>query len=106
MESFPMLLKLVIGAAALYTLYLFFAPKRNTTPLPPGPKPLPIVGNIADLPPAGVKEWKHWLKHKDLYGIKRLKRDDPRHVTNLVRKALSARSQSWERQLSSSTMPN
>ncbi|VTT78182.1 unnamed protein product [Fusarium fujikuroi] len=36
--------------------------------LPPGPKPLPIVGNIKDMPPAHVPEYKHWLRHKDLYG--------------------------------------
>lgn len=37
-------------------------------PLPPGPKGLPIVGNINDLPPPGVPEYQHWLKHKERYG--------------------------------------
>ncbi|KAM4065683.1 cytochrome p450 [Hirsutella rhossiliensis] len=37
--------------------------------LPPGPKPLPIVGNIMDLPPKGVPEFQHWLKHKEAYGL-------------------------------------
>lgn len=37
-------------------------------PLPPGPKGLPIIGNIFDLPPPGIPEWHHWLKHKKLYG--------------------------------------
>jgi hypothetical protein len=36
--------------------------------LPPGPKSLPILGNIKDLPPDGTPEYQHWLKHKDLYG--------------------------------------
>ena len=36
--------------------------------VPPGPKPLPIVGNVLDLPPKGEPEFLHWFKHKDAYG--------------------------------------
>ena len=44
--------------------------KSRTTPapLPPGPSGKPIVGNIADLPPRGVREWEHWGTFKDRYG--------------------------------------
>ena len=66
--AIPMLIKIGIAAVALYALVFFLSPKKKTTSLPPGPKPFPLVGNIADLPPPGVKEWEHWLKHKDLYG--------------------------------------
>lgn len=41
----------------------------NRAPLPPGPKGLPLLGNLNDLPKPGVLEAHHWLKHKDLYGL-------------------------------------
>ncbi len=60
-------------AAVIFVLYgvtLILRPRGNkpTAPLPPGPKRLPLVGNIADMPPKGAREWEHWLKHKEIYG--------------------------------------
>ena len=40
----------------------------SARPLPPGPRPIPLIGNLRDLPPHGEQEWVHWSKHKDLYG--------------------------------------
>ncbi|CAG8888274.1 unnamed protein product [Penicillium egyptiacum] len=48
------------------TLYVRHGSRRAS--LPPGPRPKPVVGNLGDLPPSGVQDWQHWLKHKDLYG--------------------------------------
>ncbi|KAL5534784.1 hypothetical protein ACEPAG_1248 [Sanghuangporus baumii] len=42
--------------------------KRDPLPRPPGPKPMPFIGNLKDLPPSGQPAWTHWAKHKDLYG--------------------------------------
>ncbi|KAF1952599.1 cytochrome P450 oxidoreductase OrdA-like protein [Byssothecium circinans] len=57
-------------AIVLILAYLIkkFVLTPNTLPLPPGPRGIPIFGNIADLPPKGTLEWKHWLKFKDVYG--------------------------------------
>ncbi|KAF5586798.1 oxidoreductase [Fusarium subglutinans] len=37
-------------------------------PLPPGPKGIPLLGNVRDLPPPGTLEWPHWQSHKEKYG--------------------------------------
>ncbi|KAG5936443.1 hypothetical protein E4U60_002544 [Claviceps pazoutovae] len=57
--------------AALVSIIIYSrcrSASRLCLPLPPGPKGLPIVGNVFDLPPAGIPEYEHWLKHKDAYG--------------------------------------
>jgi predicted alpha/beta hydrolase len=58
----------ILGLLALYVTKRWLGSKKPLGPLPPGPRPKPFVGNIADLPPPGVQDWMHWLKHKDLYG--------------------------------------
>lgn len=61
-----------IAALVSYFVYNYISSRisrrQNPIQLPPGPKPLPLLGNILDLPPSGVPEYRHWLKHKDLYG--------------------------------------
>jgi hypothetical protein len=67
-------IEIALVLLALYFIKRFIlSRKRFFEPLPPGPKGLPLVGNINDLAPTGPDgpiepEYMHWIKHKDLYG--------------------------------------
>lgn len=64
----PNLYGLVLLGIGLYLIQKLFFGQRSQLPLPPGPKGLPIIGNLKDMPAKGQLEWKHWIKHKDIYG--------------------------------------
>jgi predicted alpha/beta hydrolase len=66
--SFAALATVALGVLVLYVIKALFTRKRPAGPLPPGPRPKPVLGNISDLPPPGAQDWVHWMKHNDLYG--------------------------------------
>ncbi|KAL9563850.1 hypothetical protein ACKAV7_012022 [Fusarium commune] len=53
----------IVMGVALAILYIRTRPSKN---LLPGPKPLPILGNIRDMPDGTTPEYQHWIKFKDL----------------------------------------
>ncbi|KAH8651317.1 putative cytochrome P450 oxidoreductase OrdA-like protein [Xylariales sp. PMI_506] len=59
-----------IAVACIATSVLLAVLKKNSghPPLPPGPKGLPIVGNVKDLPKRGSNLAHHWLTFKHRYG--------------------------------------
>ncbi|RWA10840.1 hypothetical protein EKO27_g4261 [Xylaria grammica] len=61
-------LMLGLGVAYLAATLLRNQLNKARQPLPPGPKGLPLVGNLNDLPKPGALEAHHWLEHKRLYG--------------------------------------
>jgi hypothetical protein len=63
--SSPYALGTIAGLVALGVYYRQSA-RRSSLPLPPGPKALPIVGNLFDMPQE--KAWVTYREWNDLYG--------------------------------------
>ena len=63
-----MLAKSIALYALLATLFSLVLQRLGRKNRPPGPRPIPLLGNARDFPPSGTPEYQHWLKHKDLYG--------------------------------------
>jgi len=58
----------LVTAAASILAVAWLSRRWISVALPPGPKGLPLIGNINDLPPPGLPEYQHWLQHKEKYG--------------------------------------
>lgn len=72
MIAFAMVSNIILALCGILALWYFartqYFGRKPQLALPPGPKPLPIIGNLFDLPPKDVPEFEHWLKYKNIYG--------------------------------------
>jgi hypothetical protein len=68
LESVTLIFLVGVGATLAYIVKHLIWGDSNGLPLPPGPKGLPLLGNVNDMPLPGILECDHWLKHKDVYG--------------------------------------
>jgi len=70
MATSSVAIAIVVGIFTVYLVRALTTSKNaGKPPLPPGPKGLPLLGNLNDLPKPGELEYKHWLKFKDEYGM-------------------------------------
>ncbi|THC93361.1 hypothetical protein EYZ11_007153 [Aspergillus tanneri] len=61
---------LIVFFLAVYTFRVFLSRHEPPlAPLPPGPKPWPIIGNLIDLPRPPTLAYEHFAKFKNLYGM-------------------------------------
>ena len=69
----------ILTAAGLYISYRLYR-RTNTLPLPPGPKGIPLIGNVLDMPKSHA--WKTFAQWGDIYG-ERSSRQTPRDMTSI-----------------------
>lgn len=59
-------LDVALALMCLFVLKALFTRMKQRAPLPPGPKGLPLIGNIFDMPAS--HEWYKFAEWSQLYG--------------------------------------
>ena len=67
------LLDLILALVGIFLVKSFITRSRRPAPYPPGPKGLPVVGNVADMPTS--QEWFKFAEWGEAYGERLLQHD-------------------------------
>jgi len=57
----------ILCSVAIYAFFRRLQPASSTPPLPPGPKPRPLLGNLLDVPL--TRQWLVYSQWAKRYGI-------------------------------------
>lgn len=63
-----LLLDVCVAAAACVLLYRILRKNPVAAHLPPGPKPLPFIGNLFEWPATGTNEWETFARWRNQFG--------------------------------------
>jgi hypothetical protein len=55
-----------VAASVIALIYIFRRSRRSNLPYPPGPKGLPVIGNLLDVPK--YREWEVYTEWGRKYG--------------------------------------
>lgn len=78
----PTMLTVLLVLALLLATVLWKRTARSALPLPPGPKPLPLIGNVFDMPTKRIGPALRELGGK--YGTSRPNRDVTRKLSDML----------------------
>jgi len=66
-----LLIKLAGSVLAISVVSIAALWRRSSLPTPPGPPPMPVIGNLLDMPPANSSPWLKYSEWALKYGESR-----------------------------------
>lgn len=70
MSSLLSVVDVILGCVTLYIIQRLLTRTAAAGSYPPGPKPLPLIGNLLDMP--NTQQWLTFMRWGDTYGLPNL----------------------------------